>query len=50
MKVLAMLWAAHPWQTAVGCALTISCSAAMALLIGALMWPEDPETIEEDKR
>lgn len=47
MSVLARLWAAHPWQTAVMCTGTIFCSAAMAVLIGLLMWPADPETMEE---
>ena len=47
MKTLAILWAHSPKETAACCATAIVCAAMMALLIGLLTWPEDPEKMEE---
>lgn len=48
MDKIAMLWAYSPKETAGMIAITILCSAAMAVLIGLMMWPQDPEKMLED--
>ena len=46
MKTLEMLWTACPKETAACCAIAIACAAMMAVLIGLLAWPADPEKME----
>ena len=48
MNKIAMLWACSPKETARMIAVMIMCSAAMAVLIGLMMWPQDPEKMLED--
>ena len=46
MKTLEMLWAHSPKETAACFAIMIACAAKMAMLIGLLAWPVDPEKME----
>lgn len=48
MDKILMLWAYSPKETAEMIAGAIVCSAAMAVLIGLMMWPQDPEKMLED--
>ena len=47
MSMLAMLWASSPGETGACLALAAVCAAGMAMLIGLLAWPADPEKMEE---
>ena len=47
METIRALWAYSPKETAAMIAGAIVCSATMAALIGLLIWPKEPDRIEE---
>ena len=46
MNALEMMWAYSPKETTQIIVIAIVCAAMMAVLIGLLAWPEDPEMME----
>lgn len=47
MRKLQMLWEACPGETAVYGTIALVSAAMMAALLGLLMWPTEPDEMEE---